>query len=112
MTTNTMEKFDAIAERVKNFYADKVLPSGRSVPNYDDLVADIAAKKAMVEAGLVAAQNEVNAFACNGEDPKGLLTRFRNNMQKGKTDLKNFRVSIKNLIVAVRRLGPTPVPTP
>jgi hypothetical protein len=33
-------------------------------------------------------------------------------MQKVKTDLKNFRTSIKNLIVAVRRLAPTPEATP
>ena len=30
-------KFDAISQRVKDFYADKVLPTGKTVDNYDSL---------------------------------------------------------------------------
>lgn len=111
MTTNVVEKFDAIAERVKNFYTNTVLPTGKSVSNYDALVNDIAAKKAQVEADLTAAKEKLDSFTCKGDDPKGLLTRFRTDMQKIKTDLKNFRASIKNLIVVVRRLAPTPTAT-
>ncbi len=109
-STNIEEKFDAIAQRVQNFYVNKVLPSGKSVANYDALVADIQAKKDIVTKDLADAKAKVDAFSCTTDDPKGLLTDFRLDMQKVKTDLKNYRSSIKNLIVAVRPLSPSPKP--
>lgn len=104
LAANIEEKFDAIAGRVKNFYTNKIVPSGKTLPNYDVLLADINTKKALIDDDLTAAQNKVNAFTCTADDPKDLLTGFRTDMQKVKTDLKNFRTSIKNLIVAVRGL--------
>ena len=104
------EKFDAIAGRIKDYYNNTLVPGGKTLPNYGALVADIEAKKDIVEADLTSLQDKVNAFTCSGDDPKGLLTEFRQDMQKIKTDLKNFRTSIKNLIVAVKRLAPTPGP--
>jgi len=116
MSTNMTEKFDATAQRVRNFYTNTVLPGGKSLSNYDALVADIDAKKAQVGTDLTAAQNQVGAFNCSGEDPKGNLNQFRVGMQGVKNGLKNYRVAIKNLIVAVRRLAPkgtsAPIPTP
>ncbi len=101
MATNMMQKFDSIATRVKDFYINKVVPSGKTVSNYNSLVTDIDAKKAVVQTDLTAAQSMVNAFACTADDPKGLLTQFRMDIQKVKADLKNYRTAIKNLIVAV-----------
>ncbi|HKC04723.1 MAG TPA: hypothetical protein VKC54_02535 [Patescibacteria group bacterium] len=106
LAMNMQEKFDAIAQRVEDFYTTTVVPSGKTVPNYDTLVADIAAKKAIVTTDLDVAQVSVNAFSCTGDDPRGLLTSFRLDMQKVKTDLKDFRTTIKNLIVAVKPLAP------
>ncbi len=107
LVTNMEEKFDAIAQRVKDFYTS----SGKTIPNYDALVADIQAKKDVVSTDLAKAQADVDAFSCTGDDPKGILTTFRLDMQKVKSDLKAFRTSIKNLIVAVRGLAPTPEAT-
>lgn len=126
LATNMEDKFDAIAKRVEDFYTSKVLPSGKSVPNYAALVADIDAKKGIVQTDLTAAQDKVNAFNCTTDDPRGLLTQFRLDMMKVKGDLKAYRTAIKNLIVAVRPLAPeatekpeatktpeaTPTPTP
>ncbi len=110
LATTMQEKFDSIATRVKDFYTNKVLPTGKTVSNYDALVADIGAKKAVVQTDLTSAQNKVSAFSCTADDPKGLLTQFRLDMQKVKGDLKNYRTSIKNLIVAVHRVAPSPEP--
>lgn len=103
---NIEDKFDSIASRVETFYTDKVVPSGKTLSNYDALVLEITAKKAVVDTDLAAAQASVDAFSCTTDDPKGLLNQFRLDMQKVKTDLKNYRTSIKNLIVAVRSLAP------
>lgn len=118
LATNMEKVFDAIATRVENFYT----ASGKTVSNYDTLVADINTKKGTVSTDLAAAQTLVNSFSCTTDDPRGLLTQFRLDMQKVKSDLKAYRTSIKNLIVAVRPLAPegtgspkaseSPEPTP
>lgn len=96
---NNMEiRFDTIANRVETF----ATASGKTIPNYNALVADIAAKKALVSAALVKTSADVTDFNCTGNDPKGQLVQFRLDMQSVMGALKNYRVSIKNLIVAVR----------
>lgn len=102
LATNMMNKFDRHATRVETFYTKKVVPSGKTVSNYDSLVADINTKKTAVQSALTKAQNDVNGFSCTNGDPKALLTQFRQDMQATKQALKDYRTSIKNLIVAVR----------
>jgi peptidoglycan hydrolase CwlO-like protein len=102
LATNMEDKFDKHAQKVEEYYTSKVVPSGKTVANYDSLVADIDAKKAAVAAALSTAQNDANNFSCTGDDPKGQLTQFRKDMQAVKKALKDYRTSIKNLIVAVR----------
>jgi len=99
--------FDAIALRVENFYETKVVPSGKSLPNYSNLVADIAAKKALVDAALTKAQSLPGGFSCTEGDPKGLLKDYRTEMQAVKQALGDYRKSIRNLIVGVHTLVPT-----
>lgn len=119
LVATMVEKFDAIAGRVEEYYTTKVVPSGKTVANYDTLVADITTKKTAVQTALTKAQGDVATFSCDGEDPKGYLTSFRTNMQAVKGGLKDYRTSIKNLIVAIRsvtgeakKASPTPVATP
>lgn len=98
---DTIDVFDKIAKRVEDFYTNKVLPGGTTVSNYSSLVADIQTKEALVKTDLQIAQNDANSFNCNNSDPKGQLTTFRQDMQKVIDALKDFRTSIRNLIVAV-----------
>lgn len=116
LVTNMEGKFDAIALRVENFYKNKVVPSGKTVPNYDSLVADIATQKTNVQSALTKAQNDMSSFSCTADSPKALLNQFRIDMQNVKAALKNYRTSIKNLIVAVRTVveggSPEPSETP
>ena len=106
MANTMLEKFDSIINRVKEFYTNKVLPRGGSVANYNALLADIEAKKVLVQDALNKAQADADSFTCNGDDPKGTLSQYRVNMQAVKTALKNYRTSIKNLIVAIHSQAP------
>lgn len=109
----TIEKsFDSIANRVETYYTDKVVPSGNTLDNYNSLVGNIADQKAKVDTDLPAVQENMNAFGCDKDDPKGVYTEFRLGMQNIKTDLKNYRTSIKNLIVAVAKVAPEETPGP
>jgi len=107
LATTMREKFDAIAGRVEKYYTSKVVPSGKTVANYDSLVADIQAKKGAVQTALTVAQGNAESFACTSDDPKGQLSQFREDMRAVKSALKDYRTSIKNLIVAVRSVTGT-----
>lgn len=102
LATNMQEKFDKTAEKIKEYYTSKVLPSGKTVSNYDSLVADIQSKKEAVKTAVDKSIIDINGFTCDGEDPKGQMTLFRDDMKSVKSALQDYRTSIKNLIVAVR----------
>ena len=101
LAKNIEDKFTLIAQRVEAFYTSKVVPSGKTVANYDSLVADIQSKKDSVTTALTKAEADVTAFSCTSGDPKTVFTTFVADMQSVKGALKEFRTSIKNLIVAV-----------
>lgn len=117
LAQNMESKFDAIATRVEEYYSSKVVPSGKTVAGYDGLVLSIQDKKAAVNQNLIKAQEASSGFSCSLDDPKALLTEFRQDMQVVKKSLKEYRTSIKNLIVAVRssvgeeqKVRPSPKP--
>ena len=61
LATNIESNFDKHAQRVEEYYTSKVVPSGKTVANYDSLVADIDAKKAALDAAKAAeAQKKVH----------------------------------------------------
>lgn len=97
-------KFDSIAKRVEDYYQTKVLTGGKVVPNYSALVSEIETKKLAVQTALNSQKNNVRVFDCTGYDPKGQLTQFRTDTQEVRSALKEYRTSIKNLIVAIRSI--------
>lgn len=102
LVRNMESKFDTTEKRVEDYYTNTVIPSGKTVANYDALISDIQAKKAVVQSALTKTQTDFNGFSCTANDPKGSMTQFRQNMQAAKQALGDYRTSIKNLIVAVR----------
>ena len=105
LVTNQETKFDAIATRVETRYTTKLVPKGKTLSNFDALVADIAAKKAAVDTTLATAKSDVASFSCTAPDPKSQLTTFRKDMQAVKAALKEYRKSVRNLVVTVRTLA-------
>lgn len=99
-------KFASHAARVETFYTMKLVPAGKTIPNYGALVADISTKKASVDAALVKANADVTAFSCADADPKGDLNKFRLDMQSVIRSLKDYRLSVRNLVVAVHSQTP------
>lgn len=95
------KKFDQHVTEVEKYYTNKVVPFGKTVSNYDSLVTEVQTKKAAVQTALNKAQADVNNFNCSQVNPKAQVTQFRQDMQAVKKALKDFRTSIKNLIVAV-----------
>lgn len=92
-----IELFSTIAERVKAFYAKK----GRTVASYDTMVAAVDAAKAKAQADLETLKT-VDSFDCSADDPKGDAEAFKLALKTINQDLKDYRTSVKNLIVAVK----------
>lgn len=96
--TKQLEVFNKIAERTKEFYVTK----GKTLSNYDDLVAEVDAKKAAAEAAVEAIKSSSIEFACDGEDPKGTASMFKESLKAEIAALKNYKTAVKNLIVGVK----------
>lgn len=111
LSENMFRAFDAISTRVQTFYTEKVLPTGKTVSNYQALLDDITAKKTAVSSAISSAQADIAAFSCVG-DVRGLYNEFRLDMQAVKAALKDYRTSIRNLIVAVHSIAPDDEGTP
>jgi len=110
LSTNMLNVFDKIATRVETYYTSVVLPAGKSLSNYDQLVADVAAKKTATQTALAKAQASSGTFVCDGDDPVATITEFRSGMVSVKAALKEYRTSVNKLIVAVRTIS-IPKPT-
>jgi len=97
-----LNKFTEIANRVDNFYLNKLVPKGVTVSNYESLKSDIEARKQEVKDAIEAAKEAAKNFDCAGDNPKGQLETYRLEMKDAIAALKDFRISIKNFIVAIR----------
>jgi hypothetical protein len=100
MASNMMTKFNSIFLAVEDFYASKVVPTGKTIGNYQTLVTDVQSKRTLVQTALNIAKTDAAAFSCQS-DPKAQVLKFNQDMQAVKGALADFRTSIKNLIVAV-----------
>ena len=93
---NQLTLFNTIATRVEGFYTSK----GKTVSNYNQLVAAIASAKSQATTDLSTMQGG-STFTCTSNDPKGMVTAFQSSLKTEITDLQNYRTAVKNLIVAV-----------
>ncbi len=93
---NQLTLFGTIATRLETFYTTK----GKTVSNYNQLLAAIASAKAQAETDFGTLQTNSN-FTCSSTDPKGMVTAFQSYLKMEISDLQNYRTAVKNLIVAV-----------
>lgn len=99
-----LETFTKIADRVKDFYIEK----GLSLSNYNELVAEVDAKKLDSENAVAKSKEMAPTFKCDGTDPKGSAAIFKESIKAQNESLKAYRTAVKNLIVAVRSLNEKP----
>ena len=95
---NHLAVFTKIADRVEAFYTDK----GRTVANYDALVAEVAAKRQAAETAIETTKSVDGVFSCDSDNPKIASEQFRDAFKAQVAALKDYRTAIKNLIVAVK----------
>jgi hypothetical protein len=98
-----IERFTTIAERVEAFYVKK----GKVLASYDQLVADVNAKKAAAEAAVQTTASEGEGFSCSGDNPKEMVGSFKTTIKNQEEAMKAFKTSVKNLIVGVKSVQGT-----
>lgn len=111
LVTHMETTFTRIANGVEQYYLTKVVPAGNTLSNYDALVADITTKQNALTPLIEAAQADVINFSCTSDNPGASMTQYRTDMQAILHGLKDYRTSIKNLIVAVHTLKAISVST-
>lgn len=109
-----LDLFTKISERTQKFYTDK----GKTLVNYDALVADVNDKKEAAQITVDAIKEMSVTFKCDGADPKGVVSSFKDSLKSEIAALKAYKTSVKNLIVGVKSVqstvtaSPTVSPTP
>lgn len=101
--TKQLDVFTKISERIQAFYTNK----GKTLSNYDALVAEVNTKKAAAEAAVQTVKDSSTTFACDGDNPKGIMDSFKESLKAEITALKDYRTAVKNLIVGVKSVQGT-----
>ena len=101
--TKQLEVFTKISDRTQAFYTEK----GKTLSNYNALVVDAAAKKSAAEAAVETVKNGSTQFKCDGENPKAVVSSFRENLKSMNSALKEYKTAVKNLIVGVKSVQST-----
>lgn len=105
--TNRHKRFENLIARVDEFYINKLVPNGYSIPNYNDLKAEIEANEANVKTLLDAAKESGQVFDCNSDDPKGQAQAFHDDVKALIEANQAYKESIKAFVTAVRDLAKT-----
>lgn len=102
-----IDLFSTIAERTQTFYTEK----GKTLANYDELVSNVEAKKAAAQTTVDTVKSTSTEFDCTGENPRGVASTFKESLKAQITALKDYKTSVKDLIVGVKSVQSTTVPT-
>lgn len=101
--TKQLDVFTKISERTQAFYTEK----GKTLSNYDALVAEVSAKKEVATTAVATTKDSSVAFNCDGTDPKGVSSLFKENLKAQNEALKAYKTAVKNLIVGVKSVQGT-----
>lgn len=99
--------FDRITERVITFYTNK----GNTFATYDLLVNEVDAKRAAAQATVDHLSSLKATFNCTDAEPKIAIDGFKTALTEAQTALKEYRASIKDLIVGVKSANSTDTKT-
>jgi hypothetical protein len=109
-----------ISDRVQAYKIDKNL----TVADYDALVAAVATQKTAAQTAVDAAKSVQASFKCDGSDPVGAASTFKDAMKTRNQALKAYRDSVIDLLKAVKhsqgdsksdddnKTSPSPIPEP
>lgn len=102
-----LDLFTTIATRTETFYTTK----GKTLSNYDALVADVNAQHTSAQTAVDTIKATSVTFKCDGTDPKGMVSSFKDSLKLEISALQDYRTAVKNLIVGVKSVQSTTTST-
>jgi hypothetical protein len=109
--TNMQKRLDKIATIVENYYTTKLVPQNKTISNYDALLSDVNAKKAALTPLIIKVQSDSQALTCENGAARSQFETFRTDATSLIAAFKAYRISLINLIQAVRKANGNPSPS-
>lgn len=106
--TRLLAYLNTVLTKIEHYYTTKLVPAGKTISNYDALVADIAVKKTAVQTAVTTAQSDIVNISCTAGEIKTDFQKFQTDAKAVETALKAYRDSIKNLLQAIRSVAGEP----
>lgn len=103
--SNMTTTFNNVATRVDEYYKTKLVPAGKTVTNYDSLIASVSANKAAVDLMSSQIGTQIRAFSCTGDNPAEDIRTYTGNIMEIQNSLKTYKDSVVSLIVAVKSVS-------
>ncbi len=94
-----LELVDTIAARVDAYKVEKQL----TVAGYEVLATEVAARKAAATTAVAAAKDTKVEFKCDGTDPKGAASTFKDGLKLQNEAIRAYRDAVKSMLVAVKQ---------
>ncbi len=96
-----LERIDRVSQRVQGYYTDRLTTFNVVIPNYEEMVADINTKRAVISPLVEKARVDGSSISCDSSDPRGQISVFREDMLSLMAALKEYRLSVRTLVQAV-----------
>lgn len=98
-----LDLITAVSTKVQEFKNSKDL----TVEDYDTLLAAVESSKAAAQTAVDTVKNTQVEFKCDGTDPKGVASSFKEAVKSQNEALKAYRDAVKDLIKAIRHANGT-----
>lgn len=98
-----LDLITAVSTKVQEFKNSKDL----TVENYDTLLAAVESSKVTAQTAVDTVKSTQIEFKCDGTDPKGVASSFKEAVKSQNEALKAYRDAVKDLIKAIRHANGT-----
>jgi uncharacterized phage infection (PIP) family protein YhgE len=96
-----VDRMSEVSEKAKAFYEK----AGNILSNYDELVADVDAKKVLARTAVDTLVSQAN-FTCESEGPKSDLQAFRDKRLTKIQAVSDYRDAVKALLAGIKSVQP------
>lgn len=92
-----------VANKTEAFYTR----SGKSLSNYESLLATVNADKVTAQDAVNRVKTDSISFSCDGSNPVGILQAFKADVQNEVSSLKDYKTAVQALITGVKSVQTT-----
>lgn len=110
----TVSKLNSLADTVNTYYTKTLVPAGKTIPEYDKMMTDMATKKSAIATLIATNKQAADGMSCGNGDLTTQIRTFSSNMQSLIDAVRQYTASVRTFIAAVRSVStssPSAMPT-